>query len=76
MRLVANWVGILRYAWTVRLALLAAVLNGAAVAIFIITGAMPAPPVWLALVNGLLAFAVPVVRIIDQANLKENQDGD
>lgn len=76
MRLISNWKAILRHAWSVRLALLAALLNGAAVTVFVVTGAMPAPPLWLALVNGLLAFAVPVVRILDQANLKENRDGD
>ena len=71
MRLVSNWRTVLRYAWTVRLAILAALLNGIAVTLSIVTGAMPVPPLWLALLNGVLAIAAPVVRIIDQANLKE-----
>jgi hypothetical protein len=71
MRLVANWQAVLRYAWTVRLALLAAVLNGLAITLSIITGSLPVAPLWLAVLNGALAVAAPVVRIIDQANLKD-----
>jgi hypothetical protein len=78
MRFVTNWRAVLRHAWSVRLALLAALLNAAAVTLAIVTGALPMPPLWLALLNGVVAFAAPVVRIIDQANpaLKENPDVD
>ena len=41
MRLIANWRAVLRYVWTVRLALHAAVLNGIAIALSIITGSLP-----------------------------------
>ncbi|HEV2502318.1 MAG TPA: hypothetical protein VGV39_04550 [Mesorhizobium sp.] len=74
MRLVTNWRAVLRYAWTVRLALLAAILNGLAITVSIITGALPVPPLWLAALNGLLAVALSVVRIIEQANLKDTGD--
>ncbi|MGO4560959.1 DUF7940 domain-containing protein [Rhizobiales bacterium 3FA27D7] len=73
-RLVTNWRAVLRYAWTVRLALLAAILNGAAVTVSIITGSLPVAPMWLAALNGVLAVAVPVVRIIDQSNLKDDDN--
>lgn len=71
MRLVSNWRRVLRRAWTVRLTLLCAVLNGVAVTVAIITGALPLPPVWLAILNGLLAASIPIVRLIDQNDLKE-----
>jgi hypothetical protein len=76
MRLVTNWRAVLRHAWTVRLALLAAFLNGVEVTLAIVTGAMPVPPLWLAVLNGAIAVAAPVVRIIDQANpaLKDLRD--
>ena len=57
MRLVANWRAVLCYAWTVRLALLAAVLNGLAITLSIITGSLPVAPLWLAVLNGVLAIA-------------------
>lgn len=71
-RLVTNWRAVLRYAWTVRLALLAALLNGVVVTVSIITGALAVPPVWLAALNGLLTVALAIVRIIDQSNLKDD----
>lgn len=74
MRLVTNWRAVLRYAWTVRIALLAAILNGLAVTVSIITGALLMPPLWLAVLNGLLAVALSVVRIVEQARLKDAGD--
>ena len=73
-RLVTNWRAVLRYAWTVRIALLAAILNGLAITVSIITGAMLVPPLWLASLNGLLAVALSIVRIIEQAKLKDDAD--
>lgn len=74
MRLVTNWRAVLRYAWTVRLALLAAILNGLAITVSIVTGALLVPPLWLAALNGALAVALSVVRIIEQAKLKDAGD--
>lgn len=78
MKLVNNWRAVLRHAWSVRLALLAAFLNGLSVTVYIVTGSLPAPPLWLAVLNGALTFAVPLVRIVDQANpkLKDISDAD
>ena len=70
MKLVSNWRAVLRYAWSVRLALLAALLNGLSVTVYMVTDALPVTPFWLAALNGVLTFAVPLVRIVDQANPK------
>lgn len=78
MKLVSNWRAVLRNAWSVRLALLAAFLNGLSVTVYFATDALPVTPLWLAAVNGVLTFAVPLVRILDQANpkLKDVSDAD
>ncbi|TGP22284.1 MULTISPECIES: hypothetical protein [unclassified Mesorhizobium] len=76
MRLVDNWRAVLKHAWTVRIAIFAALLNGIAVTVAIITGAMPFPPIWLAIVNGVLTAAVPIVRLIPQKPISGDPDAD
>ncbi|WP_156465077.1 hypothetical protein [Mesorhizobium sp. Root552] len=65
--LVRNWRAVLRYAWTVRLAIVIALLNALAITVSIITGALVMPPIWLAVLNGVLGFAVAMARLVDQA---------
>lgn len=72
MRLIEDWWTVLKHAWTVRIAIFGAFLNGIAVTVAIITGAMPFPPIWLAIVNGVLATAVPIVRLIPQKRLRRD----
>jgi len=67
--LVTNWRVVLRHAWTVRIAIGIALLNGAYVTIAILTDRMPMPPIWLAFVNGILATAVPLARLIPQKKI-------
>lgn len=66
MKLVSNWRAVLRHAWTVRIAILIALLNGVYVTVAIITESLPVAPLWLALLNGVLAAAVPIARLIPQ----------
>ncbi|MDF2622166.1 MAG: hypothetical protein K0S00_4825 [Xanthobacteraceae bacterium] len=60
MRLVANWRAVLRYAWSVRLNLLAALPGGAEMAIQLAGPALPIPPLML----GALSFVVTVAAAI------------
>lgn len=69
MKLVSNWRAVLRHAWTVRIGIGIAVLNGAYVTVAIITDGLPVAPLWLALLNGGLAAAVPLARLIPQATI-------
>jgi len=57
MRLIEDWWAVLKHAWSVRIAIFGALLNGIAVTIAIITGAMPFPP---------------IVRLIPQKRLRRD----
>lgn len=76
MRLVDNWRAVLKHAWTVRIAIFAALLNGAYATVVVITQSLPVAPLWLALVNGALATALPLVRLIPQKKISGDSDAD
>lgn len=76
MRLVDNWRAVLKHAWSVRLAIFIALLNGAAVVVALWTGTLPVPPLWLIAVNGMLATAVPLLRLIPQPKVSGDPDAD
>jgi len=69
MKLVSNWRAVLRYAWTVRVGIILAVVNAVYVTVAIITASLPVPPIWLAVLNGGLALAIPLLRLIPQPSI-------
>ena len=71
MRLRSDWRVILRKAWSVRLMLLSAALNGLAAVWFVLSDNVPE---WLVLVGGvLLPVAALVARLIDQPRMRDDE---
>lgn len=66
MRLAPNWREVLRYAWSIRLMLLAAALSALEVALPFI-GALPIPTGIFAALSALTTAAAFVARLIAQA---------
>ena len=72
MKLRDDWRVILRKAWSVRLMLLAAALNGLAAVWFVLSDNIPE---WLFLVGGvLIPIAALVARLIDQPGMRNDAD--
>lgn len=69
MKLVANWRGVLRRAWSIRLILLAGILSGAEVAMSLIGDALPLPAGALAALSAFVACAAFVARLSAQKDL-------
>ncbi|KQT54615.1 hypothetical protein ASG43_03245 [Aureimonas sp. Leaf454] len=64
--LIANWRRVLRYAWSVRLMILAAILSGAEVALPLIDGFLEMPRGVFAALSGLTTAGAFVARILAQ----------
>lgn len=64
MKLVANWREVLSRAWSVRLTLFAALLDGASLGWAAFTEAVP--PLWFLSVSMALSVAAAIARIVDQ----------
>ncbi len=64
MKLVADWKQIARKAWSVRLALLAALLGAVEIAVQFLAATQPTP--WFAMASALTSFAAAVARIVAQ----------
>ncbi|MVA98834.1 hypothetical protein GN330_16425 [Nitratireductor sp. CAU 1489] len=71
MTLVANWRRVLRHAWSVRLMLLAALLSGAEIALPLLQGVLPVPPLTFAALSGLTTAAALIARFIAQDTVGE-----
>ena len=71
MNLLHNWRTVLRYAWSVRLMVIAAVLSGLEVALPFLDGVLDIQPGVLALASGLVTAAALIARIIAQSNIPE-----
>lgn len=71
MNLLHNWRAVLRYAWSVRLMVIAAVLSGLEVALPFLDGVIDVRPGVLALASGLVTAAALIARILAQSNLPE-----
>lgn len=71
MTLVANWRRVLRHAWSVRLMLLAALLSGAEIALPLLQGVLPVPPLTFAALSGLTTAAALIARFIAQETVGE-----
>ncbi|AZO29441.1 hypothetical protein [Mesorhizobium sp. M1B.F.Ca.ET.045.04.1.1] len=76
MRLIDDWWAVLKHAWTIRLAILIALLNGVSAVVYFITASLPVPPIWLIILNGALTTAIPLLRLIPQKKLRRNNSGD
>ena len=64
MKLLDDWKQIVRKAWSVRLALLAAFLGAVEIAVQFLAATQPTP--WFAMASALTSFAAAVARIVAQ----------
>ncbi len=65
MKPIANWRAVLRYAWSVRLMLLAAALSGLEI-VLQLAGAMFLPPMALGMLSGFVTMFALVARFVAQ----------
>lgn len=73
MHLASNWRDVLRYAWSVRLMVLAAALSGAEVAMPYLDGYVDIPPRLFALLSGLTVSAAFIARIVAQRSINDGK---
>lgn len=74
VRLVHNWRDILKWAWSVRLMVLAGILSGLEVLIQVLVAynyQPPIPPMLFAVLSGLVTVAALIARIVAQRGLSE-----
>lgn len=69
MKLVANWREVLRYAWSIRLLVLAGLLSGVEVALPLINGVLPIPAGIFAGLSFVVVALAFVARIVAQSNI-------
>lgn len=75
IRPVANWAAVLRYAWSLRLMALAAVLSAVEVAIPYLDDVLPLPPGIFALLAGLVTLGAMAARFVAQAPISGGTNG-
>ncbi|AMB48251.1 hypothetical protein [Methylobacterium sp. AMS5] len=73
LRLYRDWRRILRHSWSVRLALLAALLSGAEVVLGIFTNDPPIDRTTFAAISGLVTVAAAVARLFAQSKLGDDE---
>lgn len=73
MKLVARWREVLRYAWSVRLMIIAAILSGVEVALPLLDGSLPIPPGVFAALSGLTVAAAFVARLVAQKGISDEE---
>lgn len=64
--LIQNWRAALKHAWSMYAAYLGVIVNGVYITVAIITSALPAPPLWLAVFNGALFIVAGIFRLLPQ----------
>ena len=69
MRLVDNWRAVLRYAWSLRLIVLAGFLSGAEIALPLLGDLCPVPPGIFALLSFLATMGAFVARLVAQQSV-------
>ncbi|MCX5581310.1 hypothetical protein [Kaistia terrae] len=69
--LVPNWRAVLRYAWSLKLILLIAAIQGLDAAMPLIGLALPIPAGWLAVITTILAILAAFSRLIPQKALTD-----
>lgn len=74
MRIVDNWRAVLKHAWSVRLLFVAALLSGLEVALPLLNGLLPIPPLIFAALSGLCVCGAFIARFVVQKKISgENQ---
>lgn len=73
MKLASNWRDVLRYAWSVRLMLIAALLSGLEVAMPYLDGYVDIPPRLFALLSGLTVAVAFLARIVAQKGVNNGE---
>lgn len=68
--LIDDWKHVVRKAWSVRLALLAALLGAAEVGVQMFAAVRPTP--WLAMASALCSLAASVARIVAQPRMRHD----
>lgn len=71
LKLAVGWRRVLRHAWSVRLLLLAALLNFLDALLTLAGATLPFPPLTIAILTGLVTSAALVARIVVQKDLSE-----
>lgn len=76
MKLIENWRAVLKHAWSVRLLALAGVLSGLEVALPLLNGVLPIPPLTFAGLSGFCVCAAFIARFVVQEKLSGDRDAD
>lgn len=74
MRLAPDWWRVLRYAWSIRLIALAAVLSGLEVALPLVDGLLPIPAGVFAALSFVTVAAAFVARLIAQSKISGDKE--
>lgn len=75
MRLVAEWWRVLRYAWSIRLLVLAGLLSGAEIALPLIQDLLPIPRGVFAGLSFAATAGAFVARLVAQQSISGDKDG-
>ena len=73
MRLIPNWRRVLRYGWSVRLIVLAAILTGLEATLPLVPELLPMPIEWLAMSQFLIVMGALVARFIAQSKVHDHE---
>ncbi|MBI2240305.1 MAG: hypothetical protein HYU59_05815 [Magnetospirillum gryphiswaldense] len=71
MRLVDDWLSVLRKAWSIRLIALAALLSGLEIAIPLLDGVVDLPRGLFAALSGVVTSAALVARLVAQRSMND-----
>jgi hypothetical protein len=74
MRLLWNWKRVVRYSWSIRLSLIAALLGAAEFLVQFFMDDPPIPRGTFAVLGALVSFAAPIARVVMQQNLSGDED--
>ncbi|MBB3234456.1 hypothetical protein [Phyllobacterium endophyticum] len=73
MKPVRNWRAVLRYAWSIRLMLLAGLLSGIEAILPLLDGVLPVPPRLFAVLTFLTVGLAFVARLIAQKGISDEK---
>lgn len=69
MSLIENWRRVLRYAWSIRLIVLAAVLSGLELVVQLVGASLPIPPMTLGVLSFVVTVAAFIARFVAQPSV-------
>lgn len=73
MKLASDWKRVLRYAWSIRLLVVAGILSGFEVALPLIHGLFPIPQGVFAALSGLTVCVAFIARLIAQKDISDGK---